>query len=449
MPSASLGSLPVKGTPEPRLAQVGDYGGRIAAHSIYALAMVTLINAFNNADRALFGLLLPLIKVDLHMSDTMLGIMSGLAFAIFYALAGVPVALLADRWSRRNIIAIGFAFWSLMTALTGFAQNIGQLLIVRFLLGAGEAAGPAPSNSLVSDLFDARRRPIALAILSTGVSVSFMVAFPIMGWVAQHHGWRSAFLLAGAPGFVLALIFYFTVREPARGSTDGAPPAKPDTIRATFRLLAHNPVYALLVLCMAVQGISMFGFQAWTPTFLARTRHLSPQALGAYMGAIVGPTGIIGALAGGAITTSLVKRDMRWLAWAPAAIMLLLVPSQFLLLYGHSDAAWQIGVALQNALISAQMAPLYALCLGTVAPQNRATATAGMLLCMYLFGQTLGPLAVGLASDAMTPQLGEAALRPGMTGLIAATFAAALLCWRIARHMTGDGAAIRLQGNRN
>lgn len=403
-----------------------------AARSIYALSLITLINAFNNADRALFGLLLPLIKADMHMSDTMLGVMAGMAFAIFYALAGVPVALLADRWNRRNIVAIGFAFWSLMTALTGYAQTITQLLLARFLLGAGEAAGPAPSNSMIGDLFAPRWRPLALAVLSTGVSLSFMIAFPIMGWVAGRYGWRSAFIMAGLPGLIVAAIFYLTVREPPRGGTAAR---HRNSLKDTFRLLAGNPVYALLVASTSVHAISMYGFQAWTPTFLTRIYHLTPQALGTYMGAIVGPTGVIGALTGGTLATILLRRDPRWLAWTPAIIILLLVPSQLLLLYGGSGFSWKAGVALQNALVSAEMAPLYALCLSTVAPRHRATATAGLLLCMNLVGQTIGPLLVGVASDSFKPTLGDGALRPGMTALIGATLAGALLCWRMARHV--------------
>jgi len=196
-----------------------------------------------------------------------------------------------------------------------------------------------------------------------------------------------------------------------------------------------------------VHAVSTFGFLAWTPAFLARAHGLSPQALGGYMGVIVGPTGVVGGLVGGALATALVKRDRRWLAWAPAIMIALLVPSQFLFLYGPGDLSWQAGAALQNALVAAQAAPLYALGLGAAGPHQRATATAGMLVCMYLFGQTLGPLIVGGASDVFAPALGPASLRLGLTLLIAFTFAGALICWRIARHLDPAPSSDSLPGD--
>ena len=133
----------------------------------------------------------------------------------------MPIAWAADRWNRRNIIAVGFAFWSLMTALTGYVGNIWQLAAARFLMGAGEAACMPPSNSMIADLFRKARRPLALAIFGTANSIAFIALFPIAGWIAQTHGWRTMFIAAGAPGLVLALLFYLTVKEPVRGASGG------------------------------------------------------------------------------------------------------------------------------------------------------------------------------------------------------------------------------------
>ena len=175
---------------------------------------------FNYLDRSILGLALPMIKAEMQASDTALGLVSGLAFVLFYAILGVPIAWAADRWNRRNIIAAGLAFWSLMTALTGFVANIWQLALARFLMGAGEACCMPPSNSIISDLFRKARRPLALAIFGTANSIAFIALFPIAGWIADHHGWRTMFVAAGAPGLVLALLFYLTVREPVRGASD-------------------------------------------------------------------------------------------------------------------------------------------------------------------------------------------------------------------------------------
>src|SRR5688572_12636921 len=156
-----------------------------SAPTAYSLGFLTLISAFNYLDRALLGLALPSIKAEMAVSDTALGLVSGLAFLLFYSLLGVPIAWLADRWNRRNIIAIGFAFWSLMTLLTGWVANIWQLALARFLMGAGEACGLAPSNSMISDLFRRERRPLALSIFGAAASIAFILFFPIVGAVGE------------------------------------------------------------------------------------------------------------------------------------------------------------------------------------------------------------------------------------------------------------------------
>ena len=158
-----------------------DWTGR----AVFSLGFLTLISTFNYLDRSLLGLALPAIKSEMQVSDTVLGLVAGLAFVLFYSIMGIPIAWAADRWNRRNIIGIGFAFWSLMTMVTGWVSNIGQLTVARFLMGAGEACGIAPSNSMIADLFRSERRTLAFAIFSTAVSISSIGFFPILGWVGQ------------------------------------------------------------------------------------------------------------------------------------------------------------------------------------------------------------------------------------------------------------------------
>ncbi len=187
---------------EPGGAQVGsDAAPRDwSAPTAYSLGFLTLISAFNYLDRSLLGLALPAIKAEMGVSDTALGLVSGLAFVLFYSLLGVPIAWLADRWNRRNIIAIGFAFWSLMTLLTGWVASIWQLAAARFLMGTGEACGLAPSNSMISDLFRKERRALALSIFGTGSSIAFVAFYPLLGKIGEIYGWRQMFVAAGVPG---------------------------------------------------------------------------------------------------------------------------------------------------------------------------------------------------------------------------------------------------------
>src|SRR5688500_4246605 len=226
----------------------------------YSLGFLTLISAFNYLDRSLLGLALPAIKAEMGVSDTALGLVGGLAFVLFYSLLGVPIAWLADRWNRRNIIAIGFAFWSLMTLLTGWVASIWQLAAARFLMGAGEACGLAPSNSMISDLFRKERRALALSIFGTGSSIAFVVFFPILDLVGQTYGWRQMFVFAGLPGIILAALFFLTVREPERrGSVTPAEVRAlrhPRTLLADLAFLFRSPAYLYLLAASTFMGRS-------------------------------------------------------------------------------------------------------------------------------------------------------------------------------------------------
>ena len=187
-------------------------------YSIYTLCFLSLISAFNFTDRSILALALPALKSEMHLSDTVLGLVYGSAFAIFYAIFGIPVAWVADHGNRRKIIALGFAFWSVMTALTGVVSNVWQLAISRFLMGCGEACCVPPAHSIVADLFRKDSRALAMSIFGTAYSVAYAVFFPLAGWVINDFGWRTMFVVAGLPGTLLALLFFVSVREPERAA---------------------------------------------------------------------------------------------------------------------------------------------------------------------------------------------------------------------------------------
>ncbi|WP_292960470.1 MFS transporter, partial [Novosphingobium sp. UBA1939] len=259
----------------------------------WPLFILTLISVFNYLDRALLGLVLPMIKREFGVSDTALSLATGLAFIFLYSLLGLPIAWLADRFNRRNIIAIGLGFWSLMTVLTGFVTSIWQLAIARFLMGAGEACGLPPSNSIIADLFHPRRRPLALAIFGTANSIAFIVFFPIAGWIAQNHGWRAMFVAMGVPGMIVALLLLLTVREPARKT----PPRERERLSATqifadIRTLFADKCYAWIFAGVTLMGANVWAAGAWTPTFFSRVHHMGL----AEIAGTIGPTrGFIGA----------------------------------------------------------------------------------------------------------------------------------------------------------
>lgn len=407
--------------------------------SAYTVALLTLIYAFNATDRNLFGLLVPLIKEDMALSDTVIGLLSGLAFGLFYATAALPIASLADRWNRRNIIAIGLGFWSLMTALHGVVSNAIQLAITRFLLGAGEASSVAPSNSIVADLFEPAQRPLALSFLAMATSIGVLVAFPILGWVSEAHGWRVAFVAAGLPGILLAALFYLTVREPARRAAPGeSKVGEPVPLMRALRYLVGSRAFLFGAAAGTFVSMNMAITHTWVPTLLSRVHDLDQSDIGALMGFLRGPGGIIGGLAGGWLTTVLGRRDERWLYGVPAVAMLLIVPAQLLLLFGGSGWLWKLGLALETMLVVSTIGPLFALLLATAQPRMRSVAIALFLFVSNLVGQGSGPLVAGALSDALTPSLGDEAIRYAMLSAVVAAIFASICCFAMGRFIGAD-----------
>lgn len=405
----------------------------------YSLGFLCLISVFNYLDRSLLGLALPLIKTEMHASDTALGLVSGLAFVLFYAILGVPIAWAADRWNRRNIIAAGFAFWSLMTALTGYVGNIWQLATARFLMGAGEAACMPPSNAMIADLFRKARRPLALAIFGTANSIAFIALFPIAGWIAQAHGWRMMFVAAGIPGLILALIFYLTVREPPRGAQEARPGgAAAEDFRHTLRFLAGSRTYLLILAGVTLMGANIFAAGTWTPTFLNRVHHMGIAEVAASIGPVRGLVGAVGILAGGFVIDRLAPQRARWRIRLPALACILAGPSEALFLLGDAWWLWMLGFGLTSFFTLLHQGPIYAATMDVACVRMRALAIAVLLFCASLLGQVVGPLAVGVLNDALQVSLGDHAIRYSLL-IIAVTPVLAGLCfWAAASHYLAD-----------
>jgi len=396
----------------------------------YVVALLTLIYAFNTVDRNLFGLLVPMIEKDLHLSDTMIGLLSGFAFALFYATAALPIASIADRWNRRNIITIGLAFWSLVTACHGLLQTAWQFAIMRFMLGAGEASSVAPSNSMIADLFGPSQRPLALGLLSMATSLGILFAFPVLGWVSEVHGWRMAFAVAGVPGLLTALIFFLTVREPRRVNDAGkAAIDNPVSLRQAVLSLGRSRAYVFGVLAGTMVSTNLAIMQTWLPTFLARTQGMNQEDLGSLIGFLRGPGGIIGGLAGGWLTSHLARRDPRWLYRVPAFAMLLIAPAQAMLLFSTTPFLWKAGLLLETLLLVSTIGPLFALLLSTAGPVMRSVAIALFLLVSNLLGQSIGPVVAGAISDMLHPTQGSEAIRYAMTTAILAAVLASGFCF--------------------
>jgi len=378
-------------------------------YAYYALGLLMLVYVINFVDRQVLSILMEPIRKDLGLSDTQLGLLSGLGFALFYAAAGLPIARMADRMSRCNIIAGSLAVWSAMTALCGLVVNFPQLLLGRIGVAVGEAgAGPA-SHSLIADLFPHGKRATALAVFSTGVPVGILIGLFAGGWLNDTFDWRTAFVVVGLPGVVVALVVMLTMREPPRAADHAAEAADGswwDALKALLRIPAFN----YLVLGSALHAYTSYGALQWNPAFMIRIHGMSTAQAGLALGLISGLTGIFGTLAGGWIADRLGRRDIRWYAWTPALLMAIRVPF-YLSAYLADDAGTAIACLIIPGLLGNSFTgPVYAT-IQTLAPvRTRAFASACMLFIISLIGFGLGPLLIGVSSDLLKPVAGQDSL---------------------------------------
>ena len=403
--------------------------------SIYTLAFLTLVSTLNYFDRSVLSLMLPLIKKDFHVSDTTLGVVTGLI--AIYAILGVPVAWLAERWSRRNMVAIGLAFWSLMTALTGMVTGVWQLGATRFAMAIGESAGLAPSQSILSDVFSKRARPVVLSIITTASSIALLVYSPAAGWLAGHYGWRVVFLAAGAPGLVLAVIMLLTIKEPRRHATDAI---KTAPLGEALSFLGGSKAFLWCLLGTSIMGVYLYGVSAWDVSFLVRVRHFTVPQIGATFQPLRGGVSAVGIVLGGLLASRLEQLDARWRCWIPGLACLLMAPFQFVYLFSNSAPVWISSYALAALFSIMHQGPIYAVYVSVSQARGRAVAVAVALLGATVVGQFGGPILIGWLNDQMHARFGDAAIRYSMLVVMACAALAGLCYLRAASFVRADTA---------
>src|SRR5882757_6627253 len=257
----------------PQVAAPVDVAAKPAMRRYYVLGILTVVYALNFLDRTIFNVLIEPIKKEFALSDTTMGLLAGFGFVLFYSLLGIPIARVADRLNRRNIVAVAFAFWSAMTFLCGMAQSVATLALARIGVGIGESAGTPASQSIVADLFDKNERPRALGVYAIGTYLGVFLGYFIGGYVNQHYGWRMAFFSAGLPGIVLAAVLWLTVSEPRRGAM--AETFTPEPIGPTVGFLASQQTFVIVLIGFCLTTYTNYATAAWIPPFLARVHHLS------------------------------------------------------------------------------------------------------------------------------------------------------------------------------
>jgi len=415
----------------PDLTAQADKAASRTTGRYYVLGLLTVVYALNFLDRTVFNVLIEPIKKEFVLSDTAMGLLAGFGFVLFYSLLGIPIARIADRLNRRNIVALAFAFWSAMTFLCGMASSVTTLALARIGVGIGESAGTPASQSMVADLFDKNERPRALGVYAIGTYLGVFLGYFIGGYVNQHYGWRMAFFTAGMPGIALAAILWLTISEPKRGAH--AETFVPEPIGPTLGFLASQKTFVIVLIGFCLTTYTNYATAAWIPPFLARVHHLNSAEIGTYAGTFKGLFGMAGTLVGGLVVAQISSRDDRWKLWAPAITSGLAGPVFALCVLTLDFATMVAALAATSFLVGFHLGPIFAIAQTVARPSMRALASAIVLLTATCFGQGVGPLAVGMINDALKNDYGADAVRYSLlSASVTTTLGALLFLWAAA-----------------
>lgn len=437
----------------------------------FIMLLLTAIYALAFVDRQIVNILAEQIKIDLKLTDWQIGALAGPAFALFYVLAGIPLARIAERCNRIFLLSGVLAVWSGFTALSGLAQTFIQLVVARIFVGASESGCVPAAHSLISDITPRAKRSTALAMFSLGLPLGSLLGLTAGGFIAEHFSWRAAFLLVGAPGLILALLLLALFRDPrlskalqpvtrkmltapetqeagkARSNQDDVPP-----FSIVMRQLLATPSFVWMTLAASVLSVASYGQATFYASFFLRN-HASqieelaiasgtggPLAfLGLTLGLATGITGMIGTALGGRLGDKFASTGFKGYMTIPIFVMAVGTPLTMSAML-VPDVRWAIFLLATAAVLKSMWyGPVFATIQGLVAPRSRATAVSVFLTLMNGFGLGLGPIALGGLSDALAPQLGSAdALRWSMVSFTLLVFLAAFCFWRARKRMPED-----------
>eukprot|EP00439_Symbiodinium_sp_Y106_P087721 s1_g257.t1 len=386
----------------------------------YALGVLLLAYISSYVDRQIMGVLVEPIRTEFGLSDTEMGFLGGIAFGIFYATLGIPIAFLADRMSRRNIIALAIAVWSVMTVACAFVTGFWTLALARIGVGVGEAGSSPPSHSMIADLYPENKRSGALAIYALGVYIGIMLGFLVGAYVATEYGWRAAFVVVGLPGLAIALIVRFTMVEPPRGHSDGLAAVEQgplelstaiEQVKAGFAHLWQDQVSRHVVAAVTLVSFVGYGGAYWGAAFFMRSHGLSVFEVGVYLAAVIGIAGVIGAVVGGRLADRLGEQNPSWKMWIVAAAKVVAAPI-ILWFFLEFDSSVALIVYVPTVLLGAfYLGPSFAMIQSRAPVHMRSLCSAIMLFILNIIGLGLGPQMVGVISDLLAPSYGAESLR--------------------------------------
>ena len=378
----------------------------------YAMVMLAIVYMFNFIDRQILAILLPAIRDEFQVGDTILGLLAGTAFALFYVTLGIPIAQLADRFNRRNLIALAVAVWSGMTALSGFAANIWQLTLARVGVGIGEAGCSPPAHSMIADLYPPERRSSAMGFYTLGISAGIMLAYLAGGWVADNIGWREAFFVVGIPGLLLAVLVRFTVQEPQRGASEQrADSGQRPSLLVVMRFLLARRSFLYMAVGAGISSFVGYAVVNFLPSFIVRSFGMNVALLGLWLGLIYGISGGFGFFMGGYLADHIGRSGHRRALTFIALAMLVSVVFSLGVFLAPS-AFWCLIVFIVPAATSNfYLAPVLSQTQSLVSLRMRAVASSLVLLIINVIGLAMGPPLTGLLSDLLEPGLGAESMR--------------------------------------
>jgi len=406
----------------------------------WPLILLTLIATVQFFDRALMVIVVEPIKQEFGLSDSQLGLVAGLSYAVAFAVAGIPLGWLADRVNRRNLLAGMVAVWSAFVALAGSASSYTALVATRVGIGAMDAGGQPCSVSMIADMVQREKRASAVAVFFAGVPLGMLLGFLGGGLIASEYGWRAGFYVAAVPGLVLAVLLWFTVKEPQRGAMEpaGQAPVKAPPLMQSLSFMAGQRSLVLIIVASVLVTATSSAMMSWIGSLLIRTHQLSLPAVGVMTALCMGGVGAVGTLLAGSLADRLGVQDMRWQPrlMALAAALIAIFGAGVCLL--PSVAGVAVALGLFAACVAGLNGPTYALSQSLVQVRMRGVSMSTLIVLLNLIGVGVGPTLAGVLSDAFAAQYGPDSVRWAMVCVLALNLpAVALFAWA-ARTIRGD-----------
>ena len=382
---------------------------RVPPRSWYTLFVLMLAYVLCLMDRKLPFILVEPIRHDLNLSDTQIGLLTGLVFTLVYSTSAIPVARLADRFSRKWVMTTSVVIWSALTSAGGFAQNFWQLAAARAGVAIGESGAMPSSHSMLADLFPVHRRATAASIFMAGAPIGILIGMAAGGIISDLADWRTAMILIGAPGILLGLLMAFTIREPKR--TAVAKDAPKVGMFQAAKILFTRPTFRHLAFAAMLSSLAGTAAQSFGPAFMMRNYGLSTTETGISYGLVLGLGGLTGALLGGFVADKLRRYDERGGIFFVSAVIAVAAPFQVFCWFAPNYPLFLALMFIPQISTMIYAGPVYPSLQALAGPQMRAMAVAFYLFLLNGVGQSLGPLLTGLLSDGLRSRFGEDSLQ--------------------------------------